>query len=246
MHPRPVVLILALLLHTGVASADSVTTATTATTAITTSEPSAYQPLAARYQETRRAAGAHKKSVDWYFTRKNNQVETARGDSAEVWQRDERGELTLTRVFHQDRKLIQYTPGELRTQGLQKDWSALNSVIDPRRLATLKQVGNVSFLGRPASRYTGKLGEEKIEVVWLTKEAIAARVIRSGRDGNVSLELKELRASPAARWPQASLARADQYAFLDGADLGDMEYDPFVQRVLGVGGGHAAHTRHAH
>lgn len=230
------VFILVLLLHTGAASADTTTT----------SEPSVYQPLAARYQETRRIAGTHKESVDWYFTRQNNQVETARGDYAEVWQRDGRGEITLTRVFHRDRKLIQYTPGELRTQGRQQNWPALNSIIDPQQLAALKQVGTVSVLGRPASRYTGKLGGERIEVLWLAKEALAAKLVRSGRDGSVSLELKELRPSPDSHWPQASLARADQYAFLDGADLGDMEYDPFVQRVLGVDSGHGSHTHHPH
>lgn len=236
MYPRYFVFILALLLHTGAASADTPATG----------EPSVYQPLAAHYRETRRVVGARKESTDWYFTRQNEQVETARGDYAEVWQRDERGELTLARVFHQDRKLIQYTPGELRTQGRQQDWSALNSIIDPRQLTTLKRVGTVSVLGRPASRYAGKLGGERIEVLWLVKEALAAKLVRSGRDGSVSLELKELRSSPDSRWPQASLARADRYAFLDGADLGDLEYDPFVQRVLEIDSGHGAHAHRPH
>ncbi len=234
MYPRYFVFILALLLPGGAVSADTTTT----------NGPDVYQPLAARYQETRRIPGAHEESSDWYFTRQDGQVETARGDYAEVWQRDGRGELTLTRVFHRDRKLIQFTPGELRTQGRQKDWSALNSIIDPRQLASLKQAGSVSVLGRPALRYAGKLGGERIEVLWLAKEALAAKFVRSGRDGSVSLELKELRTSPDSRWPQASLARADQYAFLDAADLGDMEYDPFVQRVLGMESGHGAHAHH--
>lgn len=238
MYPKYLVFILALLLPAGSARAD----------ANTAGEPAVYQPLAAHYRETRRAAGArdHKESTDWYFIRGNDQVETARGDYAEVWRRDERGEVTLTRVFHRDRKLIQYTPGELRTQGRRPDWSVLNSIIDLRRFAALKQVGTVSILGRTALRYAGKLGGERIEVLWLAKEALAAKLVRSGRDGSVSLELKELRSSPDSRWPQAGLARADQYAFLDGADLGDMEYDPFVQRVLGVDSGHGAHAHHPH
>lgn len=229
---RYVILFLSLLPYTALSWAD----------ANTTHEATTYQPFAARYQETRRVAGARQESVDWYFTRQNNQVETARSNYAEVWQRDERGELTLTRVFHRDRKLIQYTPGELRTQGRQQDWSVLNSIIDPRQLAALKQAGTVSVLGRPASRYTGKINGEQIEVIWLTKEALAAKLVRAGRDGSVSLELKELRPSPDPQWPQAELAKADEYAFLDGADLGDMEYGPFVQRVLGIDSGHGAHA----
>ena len=236
MYPRYFIFILALLLHAGAVSAD----------AKSTSEPTVYQPLAAHYQETRRATGAHKETADWYFTRQDNQVESTRGGYAEIWQRDERGELTLTRVYHRDRKLIQYTPGELRTQGRQKDWSALNSIIDPRQLAALKQVGSVSYLGHPAKRYTGKLGGEKIEIVWLTREVLVARLVRTGRDASITLELKELRAEPDSRWPQASLAKSENYAYLDGADLGDMESDPFVQRVLGVDSGPGGHAHHTH
>lgn len=232
MHPNYFPFILVLLLQTGTASAD----------AQSVGVPDVYPPLAAHYQQTRHLSGAHKESSDWYFIRQDNQIETARGDHAEVWQRDERGELTLTRVFHRDRKLIQYTPGELRTEGRLKDWSALNSIIDPRRLATMKQAGSVSVLGRPALRYTGKQDGDRIEVLWLTKEALVARFVRSGRDGSTALELMQLRATPDARWPQASLVRAERYASLDAADLGDMEYDPFVQRVLGMDSGHGAHV----
>lgn len=206
-------------------------------------EMTTYEPLAAHYREEI-VVGKKQKSADWYFTRHDNQVETAQAGYAEAWQRDERGEIALTRVFHQDRKLIQYTPGELRTQGRQKNWFALNSIVDPRQHAALRRVGSVSVLGRPASRYTGKIDGERIEVIWLTQEALAAKVVRAGRDGRVSLELKELRSSPDSRWPRADLADTDQYTFLDGADLGDMEYDPFVQRVLDAESGHGAHIHH--
>lgn len=236
MHPSYFVFILALLLQTGAARADTPVTG----------EPAAYEPLAAHYRETRSVKGAPKASADWYFIRQDKRVETARGDYAEVWQRDERGELSLTRVFHQDRKLIQYTPGELRTQGRQQDWSALNSVVGPRQLAALKRVGTVSFLGRPALRYAGKLGGERVEVIWLSKEALAAKLVRSGADASTVLELKELRSSADSRWPQASLPRSEGYAYLDGADLGDMEYDPFVQRLLAADAGHGAPGHHAH
>lgn len=232
MRPRYFVFVLALLSHAGTVWAD----------AGTAGEPAVYQPLAAHYLETRSVKDAPRASADWYFTRQENQVETARGDYAEMWQRDERGELGLIRVFHRDRKLIQYTPGELRTQGRQKDWHALNTIVDPRRIAALTRTGAVSFLGRPASRYAGRIKGERTEVIWLDKEALAARLVRTGRDGSVSLELKALHSTPDSHWSQANLAKADTYAYLDGADLGDMEYDPFVQRVLGEDSGHAGHA----
>ena len=204
------------------------------------------QPVAAQYRETRHVTGEDEESADWYLIRQRNQVEIIRGDYAEVWQRDERGELTLSRVFHGDRKLIQYTPGELRTQGRQNDWSVLNTVIDPRLLSALKQVGTAIFLDRPALRYEGKLGGEQIELLWLAEEGLVARLVRSNRDASVALDLKNLLSSPDASWPHSSLARTDGYAHLDGADLGDMEYDPFVQRVLAGDSAHGGHEHYAH
>lgn len=236
MYPNYLLPLLALLLPMGAVSAAPATAA----------EEPAYQPLAAHYQEIRSASEERTEVADWYLTRRDRQVETARGDYAEVWQRDARGELTLTRVFHQDRKVIQYTPGELRTQRRSKDWAGLNGFFDPRQMATLKKVGTEPVLGRPASHYIGKLGKEEIEVVWLDQEALLAKYARSGRDGSIVYELKELRLAPATGWLQDSLNRAEHYAFLDGADLGDMEYDPFVQRVLGLDDEHGSHVHHNH
>jgi hypothetical protein len=231
VNPRLFFLVLSLLLLPAIANA--------ATEPITD-----FQPLTVHYRETRSNQGAGKAVADWYFARRAGEVEAARGDSAEVWKRDIRGDITLIRVFHQDQKLIQYTSGELRTQSRYPDWVSLNSIFDPRKISALKRVGTVSYLGRPASCYQGKLDSQKVKVVWLDSEALTAKVVRSWRGNSVTLELKELRTVPDANWPQAGLGKAEAYALLDGADLGDMEYDPFVQRVLGRDGDHGGHAHY--
>lgn len=174
MGPRYLSLILGLILPSAVAWADN----------LSRHEPVVYQPLAARYEETHRVNGTDEKLEDWYFARQKEQVESGRNSYAEVWQRDERGELTLTRVFQQDQKIIEYTTGELRTQRRMKDWAALNTVIDPRQHAALKQVGTESILGRNALRYAGNIGQERIELLWLAEEALAAKLTRSGANGS--------------------------------------------------------------
>ncbi|MEK6750257.1 MAG: hypothetical protein AABY83_13820 [Pseudomonadota bacterium] len=191
-----------------------------------------FTPLAAHYIETLKSRGSAAVSNDWYLVRRANQVETSRNQYSEVWQRDARGELTLTRVFHQDHKLIQYTPGELRTQRREKDWETLNRVVPEQQLTTLKHIADLTYLGRPASRYTGQHGAEKLDVIWLTHEALAAKIVHTNRDQRTTLALKELRPQPATHWPQANPGVIEPYDFIDGADLGDMEYDPFVRRVL--------------
>lgn len=211
-------------------------------------EPSAgevqYQPLSAKYRQTRIDIDRHQHTADWHFFRKAQQVQTSSGDYAEVWQRDERGELTLTRVFHQDRKLIQYTPGELKTQHRVKDWGSLNGFFDPRHQPGLKKIEEVTFMGHPASRYAGKAGRDDVEVIWLEKEAMLARYIVTGRDGSVRYELTDLRTTPEQGRVDDNLKKAENYAYIDGADLGDMEYDPFVRRVLGEGHDHGSHAHH--
>ncbi|MEK6747940.1 MAG: hypothetical protein AABY83_01880, partial [Pseudomonadota bacterium] len=61
-----------------------------------------FPPLAAHYTETLQAKNKPSTTDEWYLTRRDDQVETSRGLYSEVWQRDARGELTLTRVFHQE------------------------------------------------------------------------------------------------------------------------------------------------
>lgn len=115
-------------------------------------------PLAARFAETRREPDHAPSPSDWYFVRSDSRIETAQQDYAEIWERDEREALTLTRVFHGDRKLIEYTPGELRAQRRLKDWSALATILDRRTLERLKRGRATTALKQPAVRYAGQTG----------------------------------------------------------------------------------------
>lgn len=206
-----------------------------------TTDGASYQPLSAQYRVTKIDEDRHSDVTEWQFARNGQQVQMGQGEYAEVWQRDERGALTLTRVFHHDKKMIQYTPGELKTQRRLKDWNSLNGFFDPRRQAGLQKAGETTFMGRPATRYSGKIGRENVEVIWLEKEAMLARYAIAGRDGSLTYELVDMRPMPLAATAGDALARAEQYDFIDGSDLGDMEYDPFVQSVLGEEHGHGSH-----
>lgn len=203
-----------------------------------------FVPLAVRYLEVRSDGHTAPRSAEWYFMRATNQVEIGRGGGyVELWQRDERGEVSWQRIFHGDRKLIVYTPGQLRTENRALPWETLNSVIDPQTLQEFVAMGKTEFLGRQATRYTGKIGALDVEVVWLDAEQLPASVTHRDRVHTYyHLSLEELRSEPAADWPRSDLARADGYDYIDGSDLGDREYDPFVQKVLAMDGhshGHA-------
>jgi hypothetical protein len=202
-----------------------------------------FTPLAARYREARGDGHAPPRSVEWYFTRNGNQVEIGRGPYVELWERDNHGEVSWLRIFHEDRKLISYPQGELRTQGRALPWETLNTIFDPKALlGKLHRVEETNFLGHPAVRYQGKVGNREIEVVWLEAEQVPGRIVhRDQMHTYYQLALEELRSEPASDWPRSDIARTDSYELLSGADLGDREYDPFVQKVFAMDGHSHAH-----
>jgi hypothetical protein len=205
----------------------------------------AFTPVAARYQETRGDGDGHRHAAEWVFIRNGAQVELGRGGYVELWERDAQGEISWQRIFHDARKLISYTPGELRTERRAPSWEALNSIIDERLLGSLRPAGATRYLGRVATRYRGEVGGERIEVLWLDAERLPATVSRRDKVHSYQLRLRELRPAPAPGWPRADMARAADYVFIDGSDLGDREYDPFVRRVLAMDEAHGA-GGHAH
>lgn len=206
-------------------------------------DTASYATIAARYQEVYEGADGHRKTDRLHVARRARQVEFARAGYVELWERDDRGEITWQRIFHEHRKLIGYTPGELRTQSLTPSWNALNTLIDTNVLKNLKRTGQTRWQHRWATQYRGRLGEENVDVLWLEAERLPAEIVRRGKNGAYRLSLRELRATPASGWPQAELLRAADYEYIDAADLGDREYDPFVRRVLAMdaarGSGHA-------
>lgn len=214
------------------------------TSAVTVQAPAAAIPVAARFVETRQEPHQRPARHDWFFYRDGGQrIETAQLDYAEIWARDERQELTLQRVFHRDRKIIEYTAGELRTQRRTREWNELASILDPRALAGLRRAGRGKVLGEPAVRYTGRAGETRIEVMWLPRLALPGRIVRKTDEAAYTLELRELRPTAADSWPRVAAAAFADFEVIDGSDLGDREYEPFVQKVLAAdAGGHG----HAH
>jgi hypothetical protein len=49
-----------------------------------------------------------------------------------MWVRYGRQVVTLRRVFHGERRIVEYTAGELRAQRRSRAWDELASILDPR------------------------------------------------------------------------------------------------------------------
>ena len=97
------------------------------------------------------------RSTEWFFTRNGNRVEIGRGDYVELWERDQRGQVSWRRIFHADRKVIAYSPGQLRALERELPRETLNTVYDAKHLlGNLKRVEETRWLTRRPLRRKGR------------------------------------------------------------------------------------------
>lgn len=196
-------------------------------------------PVAALY-ETRvvpKRHGAKAVVTRWYFWRDSGQVEIRdeHGRTGERWERDPSGKLFYTRLFHQDRAQIEFAPTEFQVVG--KIWGKVSMLIEPDSLGTsLKMSGTERRAGQSLVRYSGSADGQRIDLRWRADLALPAEI--RGDDAHKTTTVRLLRSWPLEQAPQSmtDATALAGYRMIDGADLGDMESDPFVTRVHGQGG----------
>ncbi|MBN9133892.1 MAG: hypothetical protein J0H48_11090 [Nitrosospira multiformis] len=202
------------------------------------------EPVAARYTERRidsKTRSTH--TAAWYFWRDPTRIETAspEGRIAEAWARDAHGRISHARYFHEDRRVIEATTGELKARGIEPDWQELGKILDPRDFPGMRRVGATSVLGQRASIYRGKSGSDDLEVVWLDAVRLPARITRYTKASRMILRLEEFHRENPPGWQRVDTHVTEDYQRIDLADLGDMENDPFVRKVLRTSSGQGGH-----
>jgi hypothetical protein len=196
-------------------------------------EPAQDRPVAARYETigVDRAGRITRKS-DWYLVRTANRIETAGDGRGEVWERSSRGDVSMRRVFRDDQFILEYHAGDLRAMGIAPEWRALGAVVDPEALSRLGRAGSEEVLGRTAQVYRSGEGQDRVEIWWLEEVALPAVVKRTGEFGTYTMRLVEVAESAPSDWPIASHWKIDEFRIVDAADLGDLEHDPAVKRIM--------------
>jgi hypothetical protein len=168
----------------------------------------------------------------WYFSRNAQRIAMLKGDVDEVWHRDAKGRLSFERVFHTDRQAVDYSTGELATLGVQADWAALASLVNPQELAGLKLISRSGSGASQTLRLQGQQKGEHLRVDWLPALQLPALIERQNKSGRTRIELQQHATNtnqvPAA-WPQPGQRSADYLRF-DAADFGDMDYQPVVRK----------------
>lgn len=202
--------------------------------------------LACHYEKQVYAAGQPTSPVtDWYFWRDGKRTETHDEitQQGEIWERDQQGRLTHTQIFFDEKVTLEYTNVDLVTSGISPQWQQLWSLIDPKTLGKeLKRERVDTVAGLGSEHYSGQLDGMTTELDWLPNLQLPARIEKKTDRGGFSLKLTACHAAEQSPWKPLSKPAYDQYRHLEYTDLGDMESDPLVLRILARLGGHT----HAH
>jgi hypothetical protein len=201
-------------------------------------------PVAAEFRTTVESAQGSKSSARWRFWRSHDRIERENpaAQSGDLWVRDDRT-LFHTRLYHADRRGIEYRSEDLQILNASPDWAALATLLDPRLVGALHERESGWRDGFPYRRYAGTIGDVAWDITVRTDQVLPTRIERRSADQQVeTVEL--LRSFEFGRSPWQATASAD-YDILDYADLGDHERDPFVMRIQAQEGGGHLHG-HAH
>jgi hypothetical protein len=211
---------------TSASTSASTGTATSTATSASTAALADWAPLVAQYRVTLQAGKQTPRTETWTFWRDSRRIALIKGSEEEVWLREPSG-IRLQRLYHQDHKLVDYSAGELRTMQIDARWLPLGTLIDETLLQRLRKTGGKGGL----QRYIGQLQGEQIELLWDSQQRLPVQLSRRSAKGSTRFERLAVHAEAPMRWPAPSADRSD-YDRIDAADFGDMEYDPFVRKVL--------------
>jgi hypothetical protein len=181
----------------------------------------------------------------WTLSRRADRITFIKGAIEEIWTRDAHGGIGLSRIFRSDKAIVDYSPGELKTLGMQPRWETLGTLFDEAAIRMLMPRGVSTVAGREVYRFTGKLGAEQVDLAWDAKARLPVRLLRNGPTGRVSFELQATHEVAPSTWPIAG-AGSDSFERIDAADFGDMESNPMVRKAYAYDVGLGWRTAHSH
>jgi hypothetical protein len=140
-------------------------------------------------------------------------------------------------LFHAERVALEYSPGDLAASNQQASWEAVAAIINPKQLGkTLQLQGREYRNGVVVEHYAGRDGDAATALDWMPSLQLPARIVKTSQAGVEALALVQCLPLLNAAVQPTSPAVLAGYRHLDYSDLGDMESDPLVQRILSLGG----------
>lgn len=173
---------------------------------------------------------------EWFMDRKINVISTfnAHRQQGEIWTRDLHGDIEYTRVFMNDKKLVEYTTGELKTQNKFLDWNQLASIFAPNTISRFKVEGKKIQFSEDVLVLEGEINNIQTTIWWIPRLQIPSYVSQKQGKVDFSITLQKMYKETPESWKWASQAIFENFSKIDASDIGDMENDPFVKKLLEI------------
>ncbi|AEG01642.1 hypothetical protein Metme_3270 [Methylomonas methanica MC09] len=167
----------------------------------------------------------------WRFYRSAKRIEThlLPDNSGESWTQLPDGDIAYQRLFHTQKQLIDYLPGDLKAIGSQPNWLRLATLINADHLENFVAQSSDTILGRSVTHYTDDTRSNPVELAWLEAEQLPALLRRRGHGHTVTTRLIAVYRLDDAPWERPN---SDAYQTTDFADLGDKENNAFIKSIL--------------
>ena len=167
----------------------------------------------------------------WTFLRDAHQVALLKGSIDEIWHRDDQGRLSFERIFHDDQQAVDYGAGELAALGVEADWTALSTFVDPRELTGLRVVSRRGQGREEILSLRGQTRHGSLVLDWQPALQLPKRLVRTEAGGQVTrFELAQAASlEPGPDGPRPG-DRSAHYLRFDAADFGDMDYEKVVKK----------------
>lgn len=178
------------------------------------------------------STGTHEpRHYRWRFYRSAKRIEThlLPDNSGESWTQLPDGNIAYQRLFHTQKQLIDYLPGDLKAIGSQPNWLRLATLINADDLENFVQQSSDTLLGRSVTHYTDGNRTNPVELAWLEPEQLPALLRRQGHGQTVTTRLIAVYPLADAPWVRPD---SGEYQATDFADLGDKENNAFIKSIL--------------
>ena len=145
----------------------------------------------------------------------------------------------MFRHFTEANRSIHYSFSDLGALQARKTWQQVSEMLPSQWLEALTKSGESQFEGFKVNQYQGSIGEYQIELSWIpaVNQPASVKIIK----GEHITEMHITQLSHAKQYT-ALLSEWDSYYSVDYADIGDMENDPFVSKMINQG--FIEHTHH--
>jgi hypothetical protein len=184
-----------------------------------------YVDVAARFSTSTCTLPCEKPHVsDWYFWRSQNRVEIrdVTQDVGEIWRRDSKNRLSFIYIEPTHKRGIEYNDTDLRMINHKRSWDRLATIVSPAEMEKLSLSSETELFGHKAQRYSGKIDNRTVEVVWVPDIQMTVKVMNTYPDRQETTELKSFLTKQDGVAATSDNQLSD-YALVDFADLGDME-----------------------